>query len=125
MSDEKEANLSDKKKTNPWARHLDAVGDELMRLGVACDVQLRDPGVVDRILQNDETVCGKRNPIGFRKLRDLVKATFDSISKASDRIGPKETKEIIDAITERLDRRRELGGTGGAKRPAAKNDKPK
>ena len=105
-------------KNNPWARHFDAVGDELMRLAVACGVQLRDPGVVDRILQNDETVCGKRNPIGFRKLRDLVKATLDSISKASDRIGPKETKQLIDAITERLDRRRELGGTGGAKRPA-------
>jgi replicative DNA helicase len=110
-------------KHHAWARQLDAVGDELMRLGVACDVQLKDPGVVERILQNDDTVCGRKNPIGFRKLRDLLKATFDSVNKAADRIGPNETKLIVDAITERLDRRRELGGTGRAKRsttPTAK-----
>jgi hypothetical protein len=108
---------------NPWARHLDAIGDELMRLAIACNLRLKDPGVVDRILNNDETVCGSRNPIGFRKLHELVKATFDSVNKSTDRIGKEETQRIIDAITERLDRRRELGGT--AKRSATPADKPK
>ena len=107
----------------PWARHLDAIGDELMRLAIACNLRLKDPGVVDRILKNDETVCGNKNPIGFRKLHDLVKATFDSVNKATDRIGKEETQKIIDAITERLDRRRELGGT--AKRSATSTTKPK
>ena len=53
-----------------------------------------------------------------------MKATFDSVNKAIDRIGKDETQKIVDAITERLDRRRELGGTG-AKRTAAPTDKPK
>jgi hypothetical protein len=105
-----------KPKHAAWTRHLDAIGDELMRLAIACGVRLKDPGVIDRILQNDDTVCGRKNKIGFRKLHDLVKATFDSIGKATNRIGPQETKLIIDAITERLDRRRELGGTGAPKR---------
>lgn len=96
----------------PWVRHLDAIGDELMRLSIACDLRLRDPGVVERILKNDETVCGTRNPIGFQKLQHLVGATFDSLNKAVGRIGPDETKMIIDAITERLDHRRAIGGTG-------------
>src|SRR6185503_7604207 len=52
-----------------WERHLDAIGDELVRLCIACDVRLRDPGVIDRILKNDDSVCGSKNPIGFRKLR--------------------------------------------------------
>ena len=100
-----------KSKHTPWVRHLDAVGDELMRLSIACDLRLREPGVIDRILRNDETVCGTKNPIGFRKLHSLVKATFSSVNKAIDRIGPEETKLITAAIIERLDQRRALGGT--------------
>ena len=92
-----------------WERHLDSIGDELLRLAVLCDVRLRDPGVVDRILRNDETVCGMDNPVAFRKLRALVKATFDSLNKAVDRIGPEEVKMITDAIVARADRLRAIG----------------
>lgn len=99
-------------KHTPWVRHLDGIADELMRLSIACDLRLRDPGVVERILGNDETVCGTRNPIGFQKLQHLLKATFDSVNKSVGRIGPDETKQIIDAITERLDHRRAIGGAG-------------
>jgi hypothetical protein len=100
-------------KHTPWVRHLDAIGDELLHLSIACDVNLREPSVVDRILNNDETVCGTKNPIGFRKLHNLLKATFASINKAVGRIGPEETKMITDAIAERIDQRRALGGSGG------------
>jgi hypothetical protein len=96
---------------NPaWLRHLDAIGDELLRLTAVCDVNLRETGVVERILKNDESVCGKRNAIGFRKLRDLVMATIDSLNKSADRIGADETAAMVKAIMDRLDRRRELAG---------------
>jgi hypothetical protein len=98
-------------KNAAWLRHLDTIGDELLRLTTVCGVDLRQPGVVERIVKNDETVCGKHNAIGFRKLRELVMATFNSLNKAVDRIGPDETAAIVEAIMERLDRRREVGGT--------------
>lgn len=103
--------MTDSKHT-PWVRHLDAIGDELMRLAIACDVRLRDPDVIDRILRNDDTVCGRRNPVGFRKLQSLVKATFSSVNKSVDRIGLEETRQITQAIMARLDQKRALGGTG-------------
>ena len=109
--------------THPaWARHLDTIADELLRLTTVCGVNLREPGVVERIVKNDATVCSKKNPIGFRKLRELVMASFNSLNKAADRIGPKETRAMVDAIMERLDRRRELAGSGGkpSKTPASK-----
>jgi hypothetical protein len=99
------------KKNPAWSRHLDSIADELVRLTAVCDVQLRDPGVVDRILINDETVCGKRNPIGFRKLRSLLVATYGSLNKAIDRLGPDEVKAMTDEIAARLDKHREAGGT--------------
>ena len=106
-----------------WARHFDTIGDELLRLTTVCGVNLREPGVVERIVKNDETVCSKKNAIGFRKLRDLVMATFSSLNKAVDRIGPEETKMIVDALMERLERQRELGGTSN-KRPTTPASKP-
>jgi hypothetical protein len=106
-----------------WVRHFDAIGDELLRLAHICDVPLRQPGVVERVLKNDETVCGKKNPIGFRKLRELVMATFTSTDKALERIGPDEMKLIVDALYERIDRRMELAGSAKKSRPTSDKSK--
>ena len=98
--------------TNPqWSRHLEGIAEELLHLSIACDVRLRDAGVVDRILRDDASVCGRKNEIGFRKLRRLLMATFDSLDKAIHRIGPEETQKILDEISDHIDRLRNLGGT--------------
>ena len=102
-------------KPNPqWTRHLEAIADELLHLSVACDIRLRDPGVIERVLNDDSSVCGRKNEIGFRKLRKLLMATYDSLGKAIDRVGPEETKEIVDAITEHLAARRD-GDVNGSR----------
>jgi hypothetical protein len=98
-------------KTNPqWTRHLEAIADELLHLAVACDVRLRDPGVIERIIRGDQSVCGRKNEIGFKKLRKLLMATYDSFGKAINRIGPQETKAIVEAITDHLEKRRDAPG---------------
>ena len=104
----------EKSKHVAWSRHFNAIGDELLRLTTICEVDLRAPGVIERILQNDDTVCGKRNAIGFRKLRALLIATFDSLGKAMDRLGADEIHKITAEIAQRLDERRARAG-GGAK----------
>ena len=87
---------------NPqWSRHLDGIAAELRHLSAACGVRLRDEGVVERVLRNDSTVCGRKNDIGFDKLRKLLIATFDSLGKSIDRIGPEETSKIVEAIRAR------------------------
>ena len=99
---------------NPqWSRHLDGIAEELLRLAIACDLRLRDPGVIERILKNDQTVCGRKNPRGFEKLRKLLMATYDSLGKAIDRIGPAETKKIAEDIAERMQARRDSPGKLG------------
>ena len=88
--------------TNPqWSRYLDNIADELRRLATACGIRLTDEGVVERVLKNDASVCSRRNEIGFDKLRKLLMATFDSLGKSIDRIGPEETRKIVDAIRSR------------------------
>lgn len=96
---------------NPqWERHFEGIADELLRLAIACNVRLRDPGVIDRILKDDVTVCGRKNEESFRKLRNLLVAFYSSVGKAAERIGPQDTKKIIDAIAERKKRLRDSGG---------------
>ena len=71
---------------------------------------MRDAGVLERILRNDQTVCGRRNDEAFQKLRSLLIAYYASLGKAIDRIGPEETKKIVDALTARKIRQRDTGG---------------
>ena len=131
MSDKEPAATDNSKaakssKHTAWSRHLDAIGDELMKLTIACGVDLREQGVIERIIKNDETVCTKPNPIGFRKLREPVMATFSSLGKAMDRIGLESPKgALVSSLDDALDTLIEvglpavirpsftLGGTGG------------
>ena len=87
---------------NPqWERHFEGIADELLHLAIACDVRLHDPGVIERILRNDASLCGRKHEHGFHNMRNLLVAYYNSIGKAVDRIGPEETKKIIDFMSER------------------------
>jgi hypothetical protein len=97
---------------NPqWERHFEVIADELLRLAITCRVRLREPGVIERILRNDASVCGRKNARSFRKMRNLLVAYYDSVGKAVDRIGPEETKKIIEVITERKKKLRDAAGS--------------
>lgn len=98
---------------NPqWERHFDGIADELLHLAVTCDVRLSEPGVIERILKNDASVCGRSNDRSFRNMHNLLVAYYKSIGKAVERIGPKETKKIIDAMSARMEEQWDSGGTG-------------
>ena len=96
---------------NPqWERHFEGIADELLHLAIACNVRLREPGAIERVLKNDITVCGRKDKDSFRKMRSVLIAFYDSVGKAVDRIGPEDAKRIIDAITERKMKLRDSGG---------------
>jgi len=59
-------------------------------------VDLRVPGVIDRVLRGGESVCAKRNAIGFKKLRRLLAVTYESLNKAVARIGMRPVHALIE-----------------------------
>lgn len=93
-----------------WKRHLDAYADEIMRLTAVCDVDLRVPGNIERVLQGDQTVCRQKNPVAFEKLQHVLGMTYRSLNKVVDRLGPEETRAITDEIIARVDEHRAAGG---------------
>ena len=55
---------------------------------------------------------GRLNMV-FEKHRKLLMATYDSLGKAIDRIGPGETRKITEAIQAELADRRDKSGREG------------
>lgn len=81
-----------------WGRQIDSLAQELSKLAIACDIELGKPGLAERILKNDSSVCGRNNPKAFAKLRRHLMALFEVEADAVERLGPDDTREILDQV---------------------------
>ena len=86
-----------------WAKNLDDVDNEIARLSIACNVRILDPGIIERVLQNDASVCGARNPAGFEKLRTALKMHYHIRGQTAGTMGEAQTAQIVAEIVERAD----------------------
>ena len=68
----------------------------MSRLCTVCDIQMLEPGIADRVLNGDESVCGRKNPEIFGKLRKHLMAFYMLEEKAIERLGPEEVQKILD-----------------------------
>ena len=89
---------------------------EIARLASICKVPLLDPGVIERVLHNDPTVCGSSNARAFDKLRQLLMMHYTVRDRVVGTLGEPETQQIVREIVEQLRHRigDKLGGAGGA-----------
>ena len=81
-----------------WGRQIDNLAHELSKLAMVCDIELGRPGLAERILKNDESVCGRSNAEAFRQLRQHLMALFSVEAGAVERLGPEDTKDILDQV---------------------------
>jgi hypothetical protein len=92
------------------ATQLSSVDDEIARKAFICGIKMLDPGVIERVVRGDETVCTKKNKKAFGQLRSLVKMHYALTEDSMQALGPEETGKILDAIRTHLRGRFELGG---------------
>jgi len=100
-----------------YARSLSEVDREIARQASICNVQVLDPGVIERVLKNDASVCGSANPVAFAKLRNTLMMHYKIRDQAVADIGETATRQLIEAVVDNLrktigDR---LGGTPASK----------
>ena len=81
-----------------WTQQIDAIGREISKLALVCDIKLDRPGLAERILKNDDSVCGRKDAEAFRHLRQHLMALFPLEEKAIKRLGAEDTKEILDQV---------------------------
>lgn len=93
-------------------KQLGTVDDEIAKLSFICGIPLLDPGVVERVVSGDASVCRKPNAAAFKKLRGLISMHYTLAEDSIRTLGVEETAKILDLIRERLRERFELGGKG-------------
>lgn len=81
---------------------LDDIDTEIARLALLCRVRILDPAVVERVVRNDDSVCGTDNPIAFKKLHDLVTMHFLVRDSAGDAHGQAPVSRVEQAVIDRL-----------------------
>lgn len=97
-------------------KQFEDIDREIARLATICKVRLLDPAVVERVLHHDESVCGARNPLAFRKLHEMLMMHYAVREHAFELLGPTEAQAIIDDVVARIRERFArlgLGGPGG------------
>ena len=102
-------------RTAGLAADLYELDKEVARLAMLCRVKLLDPGVLDRVLKKDASVCGTSNPKAFAKLRDLLVMHYAVRDKVVDSVGQATTVQIMEKIVERL--RKSFGDALGTPPP--------
>ena len=85
-----------------WYKHMAEIDKEIARHAVLCKVPILDPGVIERVLQNDSSVCGTQNPASFAKLRSLLMMHYSVRDRAVVALGQNETIAMVKEIVERL-----------------------
>jgi len=85
-----------------WAKNLDDVDREVARLATVCNCRILDPGVIERVLDNDASVCGASNPVAFEKLRNALMLHYHLRDRTVGAVGEVQTAAAISQIVERL-----------------------
>ena len=98
-----------------WNESLENVDREVARLATICKVRILEPGVIERVVQGDESVCGSKNPAGFQKLRQALMMHYHVRDQAVGAIGQAQTTALVHQVVDRL--RARFGATLGKADP--------
>ena len=109
------ANDKDLNHTAGLTADLYELDKELARLAMLCRIKLLEPGVLERVLKKDATVCGTSNPKAFQKLREMLIMHYAVRDKVAGEFGQAGTVQIMEKIVERL--RKNFADVLGAPQP--------
>ena len=85
-----------------WEEGIEDLDREIGRLCVLCQVRILDPGIIERVLKKDSSVCGTSNPLAFAKLHDMLMFYFANRKKAVEAVGQVQTAQIEAHVVEEL-----------------------
>jgi hypothetical protein len=81
---------------------LDDIDTEIARLPMLCKVRILDPGIADRVVRNDASVCGTENPVAFGKLHNMLALHFGVRDQAAADHGQAPVSVVEQQVIERL-----------------------
>lgn len=85
-----------------WESRLEEIDLEIARQAIICKVALLQPGVVERVLADDASICGADHKESFRTLRGLLYMHYNEVLHISEVLSPEIANEIAQRVRERL-----------------------
>jgi hypothetical protein len=85
-----------------WKQSLEDTDREVARMATLCRVRLLEPGVIERIVQNDDSVCGLDNPAAFCKLRDAMMVHYHLRDRSIAALGHVQVAALVKQVVDRL-----------------------
>jgi hypothetical protein len=95
-----------------YGRALEAVDEEIAKYSAILGIKLLDPGVAERVVRGDDTVCARKNDEAFRKLRGLIGMHYNLALTNIEAVGADELAEMLGDLRRRFSKRYGLGGQG-------------
>ncbi|RLA35014.1 MAG: hypothetical protein DRR11_01150 [Gammaproteobacteria bacterium] len=81
-------------------------------LAIACNIDLNRHEVANRVLKNDSSVCRRKNPAAFEKLRHHLMAFFPLENKAIENLSAENVGEILNEVRASIRALRDAGKGG-------------
>jgi len=85
-----------------WLNNINELDREIGRLCLICQVRILDPGVIERVLKKDASVCATHNEAAFAKLHDLLMLHLAIRERSAEMVGQGTTAAIEAEIIARL-----------------------
>jgi len=90
-----------------------AIAREISMLMIACDIDIHQDQIAKRVLLNDLSVCGRKNPQAFEKLRHHLMAFFPMKGVAIERLSARQVRDTLDEVRAELLQLRDAGKSTG------------
>ncbi len=102
-----------------WEKTVEDVDLQIAQLAIMCHVRLLDPGVIERVLDNDLRICGDGHESGFEKLRGMLYLHYEVQARLAEELGPVDAAEVVQRVRQHLLVRigRQLGTLGTPQAP--------
>ncbi len=102
--------------TEEWEKTVEDIDLEIAQLAIMCHVRLLDPGVIERVLDNDRRDCGSGHDSGFEKLRGMLFLHYEVQARLAEELGPADAGQIVQRVRHHLLSRigTQLGTLGAA-----------
>lgn len=85
-----------------WEKTVEDVDLQIAQLAIMCHVRLLDPGVIERVLDNDLRICGDGHESGFEKLRGMLYLHYEVQARLAEELGPVDAAEVVQRVRQHL-----------------------
>ncbi|SEK84629.1 hypothetical protein SAMN05216359_103313 [Roseateles sp. YR242] len=85
-----------------WEHTTEEVDLKIVQLAVMCNIRLLEPGVINRVLDNDTSLCHSDHQGAFEQLRGMVFLHYEIQKRLAGELGAADAAEVVARVRQHL-----------------------